>query len=406
MAVEVIMPALGMAQDTGKVVRWLKAEGDAVSKGEPLLEVETDKVTVEIESPADGTLGPLLAAEEEEVPVGQAISHVLAPGEAAPERAASPALAAAAAPAAAAVPAVAPDAAAAEPVAAPASRRKLASPKARRIAAELGLDIESLAGSGPNGAVVAADVEAAEATNGAPAVAAPTPAAAPAPAGVPEVGTVWRVMAERTTQSWQSVPHFYLHRAVDASRLLSWRAVARTRPGGESITPTDLLVRVAAEALRRHPGVNASWRDGAVVASERVNVAIAVATEAGLVVPVIHDADTLALPEIAARRIEIVERARGGKLRPDDVSGGTFTISNLGMYGVDSFDAIVNAPQAAILAVGRIGERVVAVDSQPAVRPVLELSVSFDHRAVDGARGAEFLQTLGDLIEEPAGLIH
>jgi pyruvate dehydrogenase E2 component (dihydrolipoamide acetyltransferase) len=400
--VEVIMPALGMAQDTGKVVRWLKAEGDAVTKGEPLLEVETDKVTVEIESPAEGTLGPLLAGEDEEVPVGQAISHVLAPGESAPERAASPALAAAAAPAAGATPAVAPDTTAAE-ADAPVSRRKLASPKARRIAAELGLDIESLAGSGPNGAVVAADVEAAEATNGAPAVAAP---AAPSPAGVPEVGTVWRVMAERTTQSWQSVPHFYLHRAVDASRLLSWRAIARTRPGGEKITPTDLLVRVAAEALRRHPGVNASWRDGAIVPSERVNVAIAVATESGLVVPVIHEADTLALPEIAARRIEIVGRARENKLRPDDVSGGTFTISNLGMYGVDSFDAIVNAPQAAILAVGRIGERVVAVDSQPAVRPVLELSVSFDHRAVDGARGAEFLQTLGDLIEEPAGLIH
>jgi pyruvate dehydrogenase E2 component (dihydrolipoamide acetyltransferase) len=212
-------------------------------------------------------------------------------------------------------------------------------------------------------------------------------------------------MAKRTTQSWQSVPHFYLRREVDASRLQSWRAAARARPGQERASHTDLLVRLVAEALRRHPRVNSSWSDGAVVRSERINVGIAVAVDDGLVVPVVHDADRLSLADTVARRIELVDAARAGRLRPEDVTGGTFTVSNLGMYGVDSFDAIVNAPQAAILAVGRVADRVIPVDGQPAVRPVLQLSVSFDHRVVDGARGAEFVETLASLAEEPAGLV-
>ncbi len=212
-------------------------------------------------------------------------------------------------------------------------------------------------------------------------------------------------MAERTTESWRSVPHFYLRREVDASRLVSWRASARARPGQEQVSHTDLLVKLVAEALRRHPRVNATWRDGAAVSAEQVNVGIAVAVDDGLVVPVVHDADRLSLTDTVARRIELVEAARGGRLRPTDVTGATFTISNLGMYGVDSFDAIVNAPQAAILAVGRIVERIVPIDGEPAVRPMVHLSLSFDHRMVDGARGAEFLDTLALLVEEPAGLV-
>ena len=383
MAAEVIMPALGMAQETGKVLRWLKAEGDAVVKGEPLLEIETDKVTVELEAPAAGTLAAVSAAEGDEVPVGRAIAYVLAAGEAAPAPSA-PARAEAAAPAPiAAVPV--PAATEARP-----ARRPLASPKARRLAAKRGVDLGAVVGTGPGGAIVAADVQ-----NGG---ASPAPAAAP-------VGTVWRVMAERTTASWQQVPHFHLRRAVDASRLNSWRDAVRKRDDGAPVTHTDLLVKLAAEALRRHPRVNSSWRDGTVVPGERINVAIAVATDDALVAPVIHDADRLELAAIASRRLALVQAAREGRLRPDDVSGGTFTVSNLGMYGVDSFDAIVNAPQAAILAVGRITDRIVAIDGQPHVRPILELSVSFDHRVVDGARGAEFLDSLASLIEEPAGLV-
>jgi pyruvate dehydrogenase E2 component (dihydrolipoamide acetyltransferase) len=359
MPADVIMPALGMAQETGKVLRWLKQEGDAVAKGEPLLEIETDKVTVEIEAPADGTLGAITATDGVEVPVGTVIAHVVASGESAV--------------------AVAP-------------RRRLASPKARRIAQERGVDLDVVNGSGPNGAVVAADIPQSE------------PAFKQVPA-VGDVGTVWRVMAERTQRSWQEVPHFVLWRDVDASRLESWRAAARKKPGGERISHTDLLVKVCAEALRRHPRVGASWRDGAIVSGQEVNVAIAVATDDGLVAPVVHRADALDLAAISARRQEIVDAARGGRLRAEDVQGGTFTISNLGMYGVDGFQAIVNAPQAAILAVGRILERPVAQNGEVVVRPVLTLSVSFDHRVVDGARGAEFLDTLAELIEEPAGLV-
>ena len=201
------------------------------------------------------------------------------------------------------------------------------------------------------------------------------------------------------------MPHFFLSRDVEASRLGSWRDAARRKPGGEKITHPDLLVRICAEALRRHPRVNASWREGAIVPGAGVNVAIAVATDDGLVAPVVHGADTLDLPAIAARRREIADAARSGRLRPEDVQGGTFTISNLGMYGVDAFQAIVNSPQAAILAVGRIADRPWALNGAVVVRPVLTLSVSYDHRVVDGARGAEFIDTLAELIEEPTGLV-
>ena len=380
MPTEVIMPALGMAQETGKVVRWLRNEGDQVLKGEALLEIETDKVTVEIEAPADGTLAGVRVPEGAEVPVGTPVAVVLAAGETA-------------APVADPEPRVVREveAVAAAPAGpAPRSRRRLASPKARRIAQELGVELDALTGSGPNGAVVAADVEAA------------TPAA---DGGAFEVGSVWRVMAERTARSWQEVPQFVLRRDVDASRLESWRGSVRRHPGNEKVSHTDLLVKLCAEALRRHPRVNASWRDGAIAAGATINIGIAVATEDGLVVPVVHAADTLSLGAISARRREIAEAARAGRLRAEDVQGGTFTISNLGMYGVDAFQAIVNAPQAAILAVGRILERPVSLNGEVVSRPMLTLSLSLDHRVVDGARGAEFLDTLAGLVEEPAGLV-
>jgi pyruvate dehydrogenase E2 component (dihydrolipoamide acetyltransferase) len=220
------------------------------------------------------------------------------------------------------------------------------------------------------------------------------------------VSSVWRTMAERTQRSWQEVPHFFLVREVDATRLDGWRNAVRRR-GGEAanVTHTDLLVRVAAAALREHPRVNATWRDGTIVANNDVNVGVAVATDDGLVVPVVHRADELELAQIAQRRAEVVARARDHKLKPDDVQGGTFTISNLGMFGVDAFMAIVNAPQAAILSVGRIAERAAVVDGAVVARPTLVLGLSFDHRVVDGAAGARFLDTLASLLEEPAGLV-
>ena len=212
-------------------------------------------------------------------------------------------------------------------------------------------------------------------------------------------------MAERTTQSWNEVPHFYLAREVQAKRMIAWREYLMLERGAKEVTYTDLLVKIVALALRQHPRVNTTWNAGKLTLLEDVHVGLAVAVEEGLVVPVIHHADRLSLRGIARERKELVARAREGKLRLQDISGGTFTISNLGMYGVDTFNAIINQPQAAILAVGRIAERVVPINGQPAVRPMMALTLSCDHRAVDGARGAQFLETIADFIEEPLGLL-
>jgi pyruvate dehydrogenase E2 component (dihydrolipoamide acetyltransferase) len=411
MPTNVIMPALELAQETGKVLRWLKAPGDAVQKGEPILEIETDKVTTEIEAPASGTLGEVTAAEGDVVPVGQPIALIFASGESPGAVKASPlarkiaeehgidlarvkaaggriqkadVLAHVAMQKSGVVDGVA-------------ARLTAASPKARRLAAERGLDVTALRGSGPGGAVLVADVPA-----------APTiPSPAPTRVKGPEAGgvsTVWRIMAERMTASWTTAPHFYLFREVNVSRLVTWRERASKRSGAR-ITYTDLLVKLVAAALSQHPGVNASWKDGAIARNAEINVGLAVAIEEGLIVPVIHRADTLGLAEIAARREDLVSRGQAGKLRAADIQGGGFTISNLGMYGVDAFNAIVNPPQAAILAVGRIADRVVAVNGQPAVQPTMMLTLSCDHRALDGARGAQFLGALADLIEEPLDLL-
>jgi pyruvate dehydrogenase E2 component (dihydrolipoamide acetyltransferase) len=386
---EVIMPALGLAQETGKVLRWLKAEGESVAKGEPLLEVETDKVTVEVEAPADGTLGGVRAGEGDDIPVGEAVAFVLGPGESAPEPATIAAERQAPVRETPAARAAEQAAESTEQAAEPRPRRRLASPKARRLASELGVELDSVTGSGPHGSVLAADLESAGRDGN----------------GTLETGAVWQRMAERISKTWQTVPHFFLVRDVDAGRLQAWRETARAREGCEGLTHSDLLVRICAAALRQHPRVNATWRDGSVVGQDEINVGLAVATDDALLVPVIHGADRLDLRSLAARRAELVEAARNGRLTPADVQGGTFTISNLGMYGVDAFLAVLNAPQAAILAVGRIVERVVPVDGAPAVRPTMTLSLSLDHRVVDGARGAQFLETVAALVEEPAGLV-
>jgi pyruvate dehydrogenase E2 component (dihydrolipoamide acetyltransferase) len=375
---EVVMPALGMAQESGKLLRWLKAEGDPVSAHEPLMEVETDKVTVEIESPAGGVLADVRAGEGDDVPVGDVIALILAEGESAPGHVQ---------PAAEATPL------AAVPIGEGSSSRERvpSSPLARRRAKERGVDLGALRGTGPGGAVVAEDV----ALEGR----APSATSESAPAG-----PVWQRMVERTSASWTTAPHFYLFRDVEAETLVDWRASIEDRGDG-AITITDLLVKVAAEALRRHPEVLARWDGSRVVQAPEVNVGIAVAIDDGLVVPVIHGADALTVEEVAARRRDLVERARAGSLGLDDVRDGTFTLTNLGMYTVDAFAAVINPPQAAILATGRIAERVVPVDGRPAVRRVITLGLSCDHRAIDGARAARFLDTLASLIVEPPGFV-
>jgi pyruvate dehydrogenase E2 component (dihydrolipoamide acetyltransferase) len=452
MSTAVIMPALELAQETGKVIRWLKAPGDAVTQGEPIVEIETDKVTTELEAPASGILGEVTAQEGDVVPVGHAIAIIAAPSEAPAARPApvkaSPLARKIAEQHGVDLARIATRTGRIEKAdvlahvesrasAAGATQRRgggangsgvrlgAASPKARRLAAERGLDIDSVRGSGPDGAVLAEDVLAAHARPGraaappvthvgavqgtTPTAASPRVAAEPsgrpsAPGGEDRVGTVWRIMAERMTASWTSAPHFYLVREVVVSRLAAWRAQAGKQAGAR-VTYTDLLVKLVAATLLRHPRVNASWNDGAIARHPHIDIGLAVAVDDGLVVPVIHRADTLGVGEIAARRDDLVSRAQRGKLRPADIQGGGFTISNLGMYGVDAFDAIVNPPQAAILAVGRIADRVVAVDGQPAVRPTMVLTLSCDHRALDGARAAEFLGALADLVEEPLALL-
>jgi pyruvate dehydrogenase E2 component (dihydrolipoyllysine-residue acetyltransferase) len=465
MPTNVIMPALELAQESGKVLRWLKAPGDRVQKGDPLVEIETDKITTEIEAPESGILGEVTAREGEVVPVGQTIARIVETAGAVVTAAAGRGHAAAApagagpAPrtdgATAAVPSSGAGGASGAAIKASPLARKLAeqhgvdlaqikasggtiqkadvlayvesrkaapaatngaaarliaaSPKARRLAAERGLDVSALAGSGPGGAVLAADVAgASRPVLQVPAAAdarVEAPAVAPAARSeAPGVSTVWRIMAERMTASWTTAPHFYLVREVNVSRLATWRERASKQTSAR-ITYTDLLVKLVAAALARHPAVNASWKDGAIVRHAEVNIGLAVALDDGLIVPVIHRADTLSLAEIATRREDVVSRGQAGKLRPADIQGGVFTISNLGMYGVDAFNAIVNPPQAAILAVGRIADRVVAVNGQPAVQPTMVLTLSCDHRALDGARAAQFLGTLADLIEEPLALL-
>jgi pyruvate dehydrogenase E2 component (dihydrolipoamide acetyltransferase) len=438
LATNVIMPALGIAQETGKLLQWLKTEGQTITKGEVLMVVETDKTTVEIESSDTGVLSHVTAKVGDEVPVGQVIAVILAPGEAPqpapvvndsviapsqptieqPRLAGTQSTHVAASPLARRIAEennidinlVKPSGERIEKadviayiestrITEKASvRLSPASPKARKAAAEAKINLTTVKGSGPEDAVLYTDVTAA--LQAAPVIPNVTP---PAPETI-QPGTVWRIMAERTTHSWTTVPHFYLTREVNANRLITWRERAQKRIA-EKITYTDLLVRLVAAALREHPRVNAMWKDGLIRLNQDVNVGLAVAIEDGLIVPVIHQADKLSIAQIAQCRILLVGRAQNGKLRPDDISGGTFTISNLGMYGVDSFNAIVNTPQAAILAVGRIVPRVVPVEDRPAVQSMMTLTFSGDHRAVDGARGAQFLQSLAEMIEEPLGLL-
>jgi len=447
LAKDVIMPALGMAQETGVLLEWLKAEGDEVTKGDPLMEIETDKAAVEVEAPASGTLANVTARPGDEVPVGQVIALILAPGETAPQAPGTGAQTAEKRESEAKdeAPAAAKDNG--RPLASPlatriaadhdvdlsrvkpqgsriqkedvlaylagqteasgassAYRLTPASPKARRLASEQELDLSQLEGSGPQGAVLAADVQAViQARGAAPQPARPAPAAASTTEPV-AVSRMWQVMAQRLTESWTSVPHFYLTREVNASGLVKWRQQLKQRLP-EKVTFTDLLVKLVAEALRRHPRLNARWEDGQIYENSDINIGLAVAVEAGLLVPVIAGADRLGLSEIAVRRGEVVSRAQAGKLSPAEMSQGTFTISNLGMYGIDAFNAIVNPPQAAILALGQIAERVVPIGGQPVVQPMMTMTLSCDHRVVDGARGAEFLRALAQFIEDPLSIL-
>ncbi len=399
MAISVVMPALEMAQETGKLISWLKKEGEAVAKGEPLLEIETDKAVMEIESPGDGVLAGVKIEAGAEVPVGQTIAWIVRPGEAAPadevaiesgRKTTSPPVLATAATSAVA--------SASQPsTSAPSAQPVKISPKARRLASERGVNLAHVRGSGAGGEILASDI-----------LAVAESKAAPSPAAPDSGSPISRLMAERTTQGWTTVPHFFVNREVDAGALNE----ARQQLGPEietsrglKLTHTDLLVALVARVLLKHPRVNASWTGEGVQTHPEINIGLAMAVDDGVVAPVIHNASNAALAEIAVQRRDLAERARSGKLRPADITGGTFTISNLGMFGVDAFTAIIIPPQAAILAVGRIADRVVPVGvgpgAHPGVRPMMTLTLSSDHRVLDGARAAEFLRDLAEAIANP-----
>jgi pyruvate dehydrogenase E2 component (dihydrolipoamide acetyltransferase) len=410
MAQSIVMPALEMAQETGKLLSWRKKEGEAVAKGEPLLDVETDKAVVEVEAQADGILAGLKAHEGDVIPVGQTIGWIVAPGEKPPveEVAAASGRRMDSAPVAATTTMA--SAAAVAPAAATASAR--VSPKARRLAKEHGVDLALVRGSGSDGEISAEDVMAFVASGGsaagtvvAPAKIQTSPAEAHATGGLTQIA---RLMAERTTQSWTTAPHFFVSRDIDAGALLLARekfgpAIQRER--GVKLSHTDLLIAAVARALEKHPLVNASWAGSGIQQHPEINVGIAMAVDDGVVAPAIAATNKKKLGEIAVLRGDLTARARANKLRPADLAGATFTISNLGMYQVDAFTAIIVSPQAAILAVGRITDRVVAVDGKPAVRPMMTLTLSCDHRVFDGARAALFLNDLAAAILEPEKLL-
>ncbi len=394
MAISVVMPALEMAQENGKLLAWRKKEGESVSKGEPLLEIETDKAVVEIEAPGDGILAGVTAEVGAVIPVGETIAWLVAPGEKPPVAAASAAPAARAMSAAQSVTAAP---AAARPSAEPAAVQ--ISPKARRLAKELGVDIGKIRGTGPDGTITAEDVQAASQSKGASVAASAT--AAPVAAGEP-LSQMARLMAERTTQSWTSVPHFFLQQTVDAGALhAAQKKLSAGSAAGTGPTITDVLIALIARVLEKHPKLNASWTGNNVRLNPEINISVAMAVKDGVVGAVIPRANKQAIAELSKVRRELTERARAGKLRPTDISGGTFTLSNLGMYKVDAFSAIITPPQCAILAVGAIADAVVPVDGKPGIRPVMTMTLSSDHRVVDGARAAEFLGELAGAIREP-----
>jgi pyruvate dehydrogenase E2 component (dihydrolipoamide acetyltransferase) len=383
--------------ESGTIVKWLKSEGDQVRKGEPLYELDTDKVTQEVEADASGVLLKIAVAEGE-VAVGKTIAVIGEQGEQVEVKAEE------------APPPPEPESAPAssseqvteiKEQAATTNGRIKASPLARRIARERGIDLTAVAGTGPEGRVVAEDVERAAAG------AAPTPTVAPPlpvaeEVEVEQLSSMRKTIARRLTEAWQA-PVFQLGITVDMERALDVRRrLVELQGDGAKPTISDLLTKICAAALMRHRGVNALYRGDAIELHPTANIGIAVAVPNGLVVPVIRNCERKTIAEIAADRAAVVDRARSGKLQQADLDGGTFTISNLGMFGVERFIAVLNPPQAAILAVGSTEERPVVVDGEVVVRPRMELTLTCDHRAVDGATGAQFLGDVKAFLEEPA----
>jgi pyruvate dehydrogenase E2 component (dihydrolipoamide acetyltransferase) len=413
---EVKLPRLGQGMESGTIVKWLKSEGERVEKGEPLYELDTDKVTQEVEAEASGVLLKI-AVQEGEVPVGQTIAVIGEEGEEVKVDASGNGASAAqpvdedtqeegsAAPAREEERERGREASTAEaepqPQAAPTrdGGRVKASPLARRIARERGIDLSALSGTGPEGRIVAEDVERAEA--GAAAPAAPAGPPPPGEVEVEQLSSVRRTIARRLTEAWQA-PAFQISMSADMSRANELHArLAELAGDGPKPTLTDILTKASAAALMRHRAINARFTGEAIERYPSADIGLAVAIPDGLVVPVIRGCERRTIAEIAAARADLVERARGGRLKQEDLDGGTFTISNLGMFGVEQFVAVLNPPQASILAVGTVEDRPVAREGELVARPMMTMTLTNDHRAVGGGNAADFLRTLKSFLEEP-----
>jgi pyruvate dehydrogenase E2 component (dihydrolipoamide acetyltransferase) len=432
MAQQILMPALSPTMTEGKLAKWCKAEGDAVAAGDVIAEIETDKATMEFEAADEGILGKILVAEGSEgVAVNTLIGVLLEDGD---DQSAVDALvngggasvsATASAPAAEPAAASAPVASASAPAPAATGDRVFSSPLARRIAKDAGIDLAALSGSGPRGRIVKADVEKAK-TQGVPAkAAAPAAVAAPvaaAPAPAPSKPALqpmpWqsyteqpnsgmrKTIARRLSESKQTVPHFYLTVDIELDALMALRKQLNDRDGANyKLSVNDFIIKASALALKKVPAANAMWTDNAILLFDEVDISIAVATEAGLITPVIRKADQKGLSTLSNEMKDLAKKARDGKLKPEEFQGGGFTISNLGMFGIREFSAIINPPQSCILAVGAGEQRAVVRGGAVAVRTMMSCTLSVDHRSVDGAVGAQFLAALKPLIEDPLQLM-
>ncbi|MEV5573044.1 dihydrolipoamide acetyltransferase family protein [Spirillospora sp. NPDC052269] len=430
---EILMPRLSDTMEEGVIAAWQKKPGDEVAVGDVLCEIETDKAVMEYEAYEAGVLTEILVGEGETAAIGAPIAIIGGKGDAPAEaKAEAPAPAAAEAPTPAAAPAPAP-AAEPEPAKVPATvgaerpsangvsgTRPPSSPLARRLARDHGLDLHTITGTGPGGRIIRADIETAirggaqPAAAPAPAPAAPAPATASAPkpaAPAPQVADedvervplnrFRKVAARRLTESKQNAPHFYLNRDVDAEALVAFRKTLNEALAPVKVSVNDLIVKASARALREHPQVNTSYTEDALLVHKRVHIGVAVAVADGLLVPVIKDADRKSVSQIGAETRELATKARDGKLSPAEMSGGTFSVSNLGMFGVSSFSAVINPPEAAILAVGAVRAEPVVKDGQVVPGQRMTITLSVDHRAADGATAAKFLDRLAQLLENP-----
>lgn len=418
MSAEIIMPKMGDAMTEGKVVRWYKKQGDAVKKGEPVLEIETDKVNLDLEAEQDGTIGEVAADEGQTVPVGGRLATIVGAGEKAPEpqqrrmtdkkdsvKKTTGEYAEAIEMKAPRIDRTQPQQQQATIIAmpAPSGARRRSSPLARKMAQEMGVSLEAIQGSGPQGRIVASDIKNFKVEGGRPRLSRPAEAPVLQTQNI-ALTAMRRTIAKRLSESIGPIPHFYLTVDYDVTNLLSLRQQLAEIHNAK-ISVNDLVVRAAALALRDHPNVNASWGEEAITQHGEIHIGIAVSTPEGLITPVIRSADQKSIADIASEVRSLADKAKNRKLRPEEYQGSTFTISNLGAWGIEEFTAIINPPNSAILAIGAASAQAVVVDRQIVVRDRMKVTMSCDHRVIDGAAGAEFLRTLRQYVEQPVRLV-